>query len=187
MNDNESVMAKAKLTKEDWKEVRALIESGEMDYAEVSEKFGITKNACQQRAFREVWKTPRRLAEAALVEQAKAAAKTMTVAEAMETVTKTPESALTKSAARLAKLREDTPVFVAEELDKVIRAALTTGLPVPKSLKELSIATTIWSNMVGLKQGQGGPLVQIGVGMNWASGPKGSNEGPMVVVNGEVV
>lgn len=178
-------MPKAQLTKSQWLEVQTMIESGQMDYGQASEHYGVEKNAIQQRSHRFKWATPRRLAEAALVEQAKAAAKTMTVEEAMETVTKTPEGVLTKQAGKLARLREETPLFVADSLDKVIRAALTGGLPVPKTWKEFASACGIFSTMVGLKGSTAGPLVQIG--MNWGGTTTKTQEGPVVVVQGERV
>lgn len=170
-------MGAAKLTPAEWHEVRLASEAG-MDDDELAQTFNVTKNAIQQRKHREKWLTPRKLKEMAMVQEAKDKAKGLTNSVAVRAVSE-EGTALATLSSKLAKMKEEAPVYIAEKVLDLIKTSLEGNLiPAPKSAKDLSTLTGVFGNMVGINKG-GGMVIQVG-GAAW--GASQAPEKPKIVV-----
>lgn len=169
-------MPAAKLSKEIWLEIKTASECG-MDDDELSQTYNIPKNAIQQRKHREKWLTPRKLKELAMVQEAKDAARVMNnKTEGVSSVSADTPTALVNVAAKLTAIKETTFLALAEKTSELMLEGLKTLLA-PKGWKEMSIASTVFSNAVGANKG-GGMVIQVG-GAAWQGSPQG--EKPRII------
>lgn len=168
-------MPAAKLSPAVWAEIQQASEAG-MEDSELSSAFGVSRMAIRQRKSREGWLTPRKIQEQAMIEKAKAQAKVMDNSSAVTSVTGTG-----LSAARLAELKEQTPLLIATKTAELIAQAFERGLvQAPKSLGELAIASKVFRTNAGLDQ-QAGTVVQIG--MQW--GGSSPQQAPTLIFENE--
>lgn len=171
------------LTQSEWDEVAKAAECGMSD-DDLAAEFGIPKNTIRQRRFADKkkgkpWLTPKELSLAAEIEELKA--KSKVAGNGLTSLTDGP-SALGIASAKLAKLKEEAPLFIAERVFELIQNSLNGGLlTAPKSWKELSSATSILGAQIGQNK-SAAPNVTIG--MKWGSKPP-TGEGPIVVVKTE--
>lgn len=147
-----------------------------MEDAELSTAYGIAGNAIKQRRFREGWKTPRKLQELAMVEKAKAQAKILPNTASVMSVTGGEVTA-----ARLAELKEQTPLLIATKVAELIAKSFEQGLvQAPKNLGELAIASKVFRTNAGLDV-VAGTTVQIG--MQW--GHSSPQQAPTLIFENE--
>lgn len=173
-------MPSAILSAEEWAEVKAASEAG-MDDDELAQTYGVLKNAIQQRKYREKWLTPRKMKEMAMVQEAKDKARSMTNSVAVRDVSE-EKSAMAVMSAKIAKLKEETPLMIAERASELIMEGLKTLLA-PKGWKEMAIAQKVFNDATGLNKG-GGMVIQVG-GAAWGGSPQTSERPQIVTIKAE--
>ncbi len=165
------------LTPEDWHELRQSSQGGMSD-EDLAAVYSISKNTIRQKRWQDKqngdpWLTPKEIRLAAEIEELKK--KNKTVGNHLTNLTEAP-SAMANIAAKLAKLKEETPLAIAEKTSALILEGLQ-NLIAPKGWKEMSIASKIFSDSVGLNKG-GGMVIQVG-GAAWQGSAQG--EKPRIV------
>ena len=103
-----------------WREVQSASEAGCSD-EELAETYGISRPAIRQRKKRENWLTPRKLHEMAAVEEATSKARLSARLFEPGVTAVTGPSGLGVASAKLAKLREETPLLIAEKVADLIK------------------------------------------------------------------
>lgn len=164
-------MPAAKLTPEQWGEIRAANEAG-VDTEILAERFNVRSNAIRQRRFREKWVTPRLIEEQRMVEQAKARARAM----GQSTVTRVSNapSALEITAETLtAKAQEGSLHAAAMFLAAIMETQEQGGIAPARNGKELATLMKGLRLPAGLDRSEG---TTINIGALWGTGSQQRTE-----------
>ncbi len=145
----------------DWAEIRSASEQGVSD-PDLQAKFGVSKNAIQQRRFREKWITPATIAQEALVQQARNKARGMGNQSIVRGVSETP-TAIAVVASTVAEKGEAHALRVLDFASRMTAEAIAgEKVPTPSNWKELDTADRMARRAAGLDKPQ--TNVQINVG-----------------------
>lgn len=140
-------MPAAKLTPEQWAEVRRADEQG-VDIAVLCQQWGLKPNAIRQRRHREGWVNPRKVHEEAMVQETRRKARAMSNASVMRVCP--PVSALSVTAENLnSKAHEGSLIAASMFLDSIAQAFNGNGILPPQNGRELYTA------MKGLRHAAG--------------------------------
>lgn len=176
-------MAAPLLTPEDWHELRQAAQGGMSD-SDLALTYNISKNTIKQKRWADkkrgdTWLTPKEVRIASEIEEVKR--KNRTTENGLTNLTG-ETSALATLSSKLAKMKEEAPVYIAEKVLDLIKKGLDGNLiPAPKSAKDLSTLAGVFGNMVGINKG-GGMVIQVG-GAAWNSSQ--AHEKPVIVVQAQ--
>lgn len=183
--------SKMVLSKDEWKTLRELAESGKDDQW-LSDEFGISCNTIRQKRFADKrrgkpWLTPKEVEKKAAIDRIEKAYSNLKNGEKPKTDDEEggEKTGLEKvSPSELAHIRDHIPGVIAKQFGSLLLASLPT-LPPPKDITEFNVYHNIFRKAASL-DGAGGVAIQINNnGMQWSSSKE--VEKPIVLVKAEKV
>lgn len=158
-------MPAAKLTPEQWAQVRAADEAG-VEVEILEQRFGVSANTIRQRRYREKWITPRKIEEERMVQEATRKARAMSNGSVTR-VDVTPTALSLTAETLTAKAQEGSLHAAAMFLSAIMDTQAAGGIPAARNGKELLTLMKGLRLPAGLDRAEG---LTLNIGALWGTG-----------------
>ncbi len=170
----------AKLSKHEWKEVRAMSEKGHTDH-DLSVQWGVSresirKRRCDDAKRGEKWNTPKEKEKELAIKAVEQFYQSRGNGEVME-ADLTPVTE-----AEVVEMRSQTPQILARRIHSLLRQGIGL-LRVPVTLDDFNKMYSLYQKMLGLDKQVSSQSLHIH-GMNWSSS-NGQSEKPVVILEAQ--